>query len=132
MAKAGVSKMTQDEVTAICAMRIAGAPIRDIAAHFGRSYNAIRERLRASGVQVVSRSAHVTGVSGEAISDMSDKLRLDNEADACAAHLADLARAYPAGPPFHALLPAAAGHVVRMSIPTPFSLVGSPAALCEG
>ena len=125
-------KMTEDEITAICARRTRGTPIMEIAAQFGRSYNAISYQLRQRNVRIVTHSAHVEGVSGAGISDVTDRLRMSHEAAACDAHLDDLEAAYPDGPPFRSLPVSHENRQVRLSIPAQFSMVGSPAAMCEG
>ena len=130
--KASFQKMTEDEITAICAMRTRGAPITEIAAQFGRSFGAISYQLRARNVRIVTHSAHAAGVSGEGISDVTDRLRHANEAKACSAHLLDLETHYPDGPPTLALPTSFEGRQLRVSIPSRFSMVGSPAAMCEG
>jgi len=126
------TKMTEEEIVAICAMRTRGVPITEIAAHFGRSYNAVSHQLRQRGVRIVTHLAHVEGVSGEGISDVTDRLRHANEAEACSAHLLDLETHYPDGPPWRVSPVSHENRQVRFSIPTPFSMVGSPAAMCEG
>lgn len=126
------TKMTEDEITAICSLRTRGTPIAEIAARFGRSYSAVNYQLRQRGVRIVTHSAHVEGVSGEGISDVTDKLRMSHEAAACDAHLDDLEAAYPDGPPWHVRPVSHEHRQVRFSIATPFSMVGSPAAMCEG
>ena len=130
--KASFTKMTEDEITAICTMRCSGVAITEIAAHFGRSHSAISQQLRQRGVRLVTHSAHVEGVSGEGISDTTDSLRQSNEAKACAAHLLDLETHYPDGPPWQASPVSYENRQVRFSIPSRCSMVGSPAAMCEG
>lgn len=126
------TKMTEDEIVAICAMRTRGTPIAEIAAHFGRSYSGVSYQLGLRGVRLVSHSAHVEGVAGEAFADATDKLRMRHESAACDAHLADLEAVYPDGPPWQAR--PASHEARRLIVPTrtPFSMVGSPAAMCEG
>ena len=130
--KASFKKMTEDEITEICAMRTRGAPITEIAAHFGRSFAAITYQLRERNVRIKTRSAHAAGVNGDAFIDATDRLRLKNDAEACDAHLADLETHHPFGPPTLPLPTSYEGRQLRVSIPTRFSMVGSPAAMCEG
>ena len=125
-------KSADEEIAAICNMRIKGAPIVEIAAHFGRSTSAIDYVLRQAGVRIKTASAHAAGVKGDAIGDPSFERRRDADAEACALHLRDLHRGYPAGVPWTSLPVSHETRQVRFSAPTPFSMVGSPAAMCEG